>query len=118
MKTANFKRMPILILSFLIAIMTLNAQTKKNNTIEKVKFNVPMDCKSCQIKIEKNIVFEKGIKALEVNLEKNTVDISYDSRKTNIEKIQNGFKKIGYEANLIDTANNTKKSTEKPDKMD
>jgi copper chaperone CopZ len=65
---------------------------------EKVVFSVSMDCISCQKKIEKNIAFEKGVKALDVQLEANTVAVTYDDSKTDIAKLQKGFKKIGYEA--------------------
>ncbi len=65
---------------------------------EKVVFSVSMDCISCQKKIEKNIAFEKGVKALDVQLEANTVAVTYDDSKTDIAKLQKGFKKIGYDA--------------------
>lgn len=65
---------------------------------EKVVFSVSMDCISCQKKIEKNISFEKGVKALDVQLVENTVAVTYDDTKTDIAKLQKGFKKIGYDA--------------------
>ncbi len=65
---------------------------------EKVVFSVSMDCISCQKKIEKNIAFEKGVKSLDVQLEANTVAVTYDDSKTDIAKLQKGFKKIGYDA--------------------
>lgn len=65
---------------------------------EKVIFSVSMDCISCQKKIEKNIAFEKGVKDLDVQLAENTVTVTYDDSKTDIAKLQKGFKKIGYDA--------------------
>ncbi len=66
----------------------------------KTKFNVNMHCEACQKKIEKNIAFEKGVKALAVDLKTNTVELTYDDQKTNPEKLIAGFKKIGYVATL------------------
>ena len=84
--------------SILIALFTflfVSGMFAKN---EKVVFSVSMDCISCQKKIEKNIAFEKGVKALDVQLVENTVAVTYDDAKTDIAKLQKGFKKIGYDA--------------------
>lgn len=68
---------------------------------EKVVFSVEMDCISCKQKIEKNIPFEKGVKDMNVSFEKKIVTILYDDSKTDIAKLQKGFKKIGYEAVVV-----------------
>ena len=79
---------------------------------EKVVFSVSMDCISCQKKIEKNMSFEKGVKALDVQLEKNTVAVTYDDTKTDIAKLQKGFKKTGYDAVEIKADTSCKDKTE------
>ncbi len=66
----------------------------------KTKFNVNMHCEACQKKIEKNIAFEKGVKAMDVDLKTNSVVLTYDDKKTNPEKLIAGFKKIGYVATV------------------
>lgn len=100
MKTRNI----LLVLLAVFVTMTNVAigQSKKESTRQNVVFNVAMDCHSCQQKIEKNIAFEKGVKAMDVSLEKQTVAITYDTKKTDVAKLQQAFKKIGYEAILID----------------
>lgn len=85
------------ILLAVTAIFTISALFAAN---QKAKFNVNMHCEACQKKIEKNIAFEKGVKAMEVDLKSNTVVLTYDDKKTNPEKLIAGFKKIGYEASL------------------
>lgn len=93
-------------LSFMILFaMTsfLSAQEKKDSK-ETVVFKVDIDCNSCKNKIEKNIPFEKGVKAMDIDMEKNTVTITYDSKKTDIAKLQEGFKKIGKEAEALKPA--------------
>jgi len=74
------------------------AQTKSGN--EKVVFDVNMHCGSCQQKIEKNIAFEKGVKAMEVSLENKTVALTYDASKTSPEKLQASLVKLGYTASV------------------
>ncbi len=60
-----------------------------------------MHCESCEKKIKNNIRFEKGIKRIETNVDEQTVTIKYDAEKTTAEKIQEGFKKIGYDARIL-----------------
>ncbi|MDD4427417.1 MAG: heavy metal-associated domain-containing protein [Paludibacter sp.] len=96
MKTKNF--IALLMVTMLV-IFPVFAQ-KSNSNKATVVFNVAMDCHSCQQKIEKNIAFEKGVKALDVSLQKQTVQVTYDTRRTTVEKLQEAFKKIGYEAKV------------------
>lgn len=84
--------------SIFIALFTFILVSGMFAKNEKVVFSVSMDCISCQKKIEKNIAFEKGVKALDVQLKENTVAVTYDDTKTDIAKLQKGFKKIGYDA--------------------
>ncbi len=84
----------LLTLTAFFAVLALFAEK------QKVKFNVNMHCEACQKKIEKNIAFEKGVKAMEVDLKTKTVAVTYDDKRTSPEKIIAGFKKIGYEATL------------------
>ncbi|MDR2651732.1 MAG: cation transporter, partial [Prevotellaceae bacterium] len=59
-------------------------------------------------RIEKNIPFEKGIKDVEVNLKDNTVTVKYDNTKTDVEKIKESFKKLGYPSE-VSTSDDAKK---------
>lgn len=90
---------------------TVNAKNEKKKT-EEVIYKVEMDCQSCVNKIEKNMVYEKGIKDLKVDFEKQTVAITYKVDKTNNEKLVAAFKKLGFEVKQFkdeDCSKTTKK---------
>ena len=55
-----------------------------------------MHCENCEKKIQSNVRFVKGVKAIVTNLEKQTVSIKYDADKTSTEAIVAAFKKIGF----------------------
>lgn len=94
------KQIILVLMATMFAVMPVLAK-KSNPNRETVVFCVDdMDCQSCKMKIEKNIAFEKGVKALDVNLEKRTVSVTYDMRKNSVSDLQTAFKKIGYEATL------------------
>lgn len=57
-----------------------------------------MHCESCENKIKGNLRFEKGVKMIETNIDKQAVTITYDADKTTVEKLIKGFAKFGYEA--------------------
>jgi copper chaperone CopZ len=61
-----------------------------------------MTCDNCEKKIRDNIRFEKGLKRIATGLQSKTVTITYDAEKTNITNLQKGFKKINYEAVVVE----------------
>lgn len=61
-----------------------------------VTFNVGMHCQNCVKKVKENISFEKGVKALDVNLEKKTVTVTYDPAKTDEATLKKAIEKLGY----------------------
>lgn len=65
---------------------------------ETVVFNTRMSCNNCVKKIRENISFEKGVKGLEISLEKQTITVTYDPKKTDAEKLAAAIKKLGYPA--------------------
>lgn len=77
------------------------AQAQKK-AVKTVIFNVGMHCQNCVKKVKENISFEKGVKALEVNLEKKTVTITYDPAKTNEATLKKAVEKLGYTCSLED----------------
>ncbi|MGX8712059.1 MAG: heavy-metal-associated domain-containing protein [bacterium] len=60
-----------------------------------------MHCESCENKIKKNMRFEKGVKRVETNIEKQEVTITYDPSKNTVEGLQAGMKKIGYDTKVV-----------------
>ena len=68
-----------------------------------------MHCASCENKIKGNLRFEKGVKKIETSVEKQTVEVTYDSEKTTPEKIAAGFKKFGYSARQLKKGEQVKK---------
>jgi Copper chaperone len=105
-------------LLFLITIFTLNvinsdslfAQGKKNDNNKEVVFVVEnMNCKNCQATIEKYIPFEKGVKDLKCDLKNKRVTVTYDTKKTSVEKLQVGFNKIKFPAVVAPVDDESKK---------
>ena len=60
-----------------------------------------MHCENCENKIKNNLRFEKGVVKIETSVKEQTVTVTYNASKTNVEKIQVAMKEIGYETKVI-----------------
>ena len=67
---------------------------KSKAEVKEVVFNVNLHCNSCVKKVQENIAFEKGVKGLEVSLEKQTVAVKYDPAKTSVETLKAAIQKL------------------------
>lgn len=90
---------------FTLALMSLMASYLWAKDIKTATFTTlpQMHCNSCETKIKSNIRFEKGVKRIATDVEKQRVVITYDADKTTIEKLIQGFTKIDYKAELVET---------------
>lgn len=93
--------LPLPVSSYAAGAESVVAQAQKK-AVKTVTFNVGMHCQNCVKKVKENISFEKGVKALEVNLEKKTVTITYDPAKTNEATLKKAVEKLGYTCSLED----------------
>lgn len=80
-----------------------------------------MHCENCEKKVKNNMRFEKGVKELSTELKNKTVSITYDAEKTDVKKLQAGFKKFNYEAEFVketkqDGKKDSKQESKKEDK--
>ena len=87
----------------LLLVMTVVAITALAKDIQTVVVTTTpqMHCESCENRIKNNLRFEKGVKKIETNIEKQTVTITYDADKTTIENLLKGFEKFNYTARVL-----------------
>ena len=55
----------------------------------------------CKKRITENMRFEKGVSKIVISIPDNTITITFDAEKTSTEQIIGAFKKIGFNAILI-----------------
>ena len=76
-------------------------ETTKQSNKRTVVLHCDLHCQGCCDKIMKNIAWEKGVKDLVCDLQKTTVTVTYDTRKTDLETLLKAFEKIGKPATLL-----------------
>ena len=83
--------------TFVVALLSVTVVLAKD--IRVVVFKVSQ--MHCEKKVKNNMRFEKGVKELSTELKDKTVSITYDAEKTDVKKLQAGFKKFNYEAEFV-----------------
>ena len=94
----------------LLAFAMFFAVVLQAQTIKEVVFTTEPEihCESCVNKIKNNLRFEKGVKAINPDLNTKLVAIQYDSEKTNPENLIKAFAKIKYKATVVEPENKDK----------
>ena len=73
----------------------------KTSYKQTVVLSCDLHCQGCCDKIMKNIAWEKGVKDIICDLEKKTVTVVYDTRKTDIDTLLKAFERIGKPAKVL-----------------
>ena len=87
-----------MLVSFGIVFLMMSFTGKETKTIEIKTSTV---CEMCKERIERDLVFESGVKSVKVDLKTNIITVKYRIDKTNPEKIKTAITKLGYWADEI-----------------
>ena len=92
------KKLILLTFALFLAVLT------QAQAIKEVVFTTEPDihCENCVNKIKNNLRFEKGVKAINPDLNTKLVTIQYDSEKTNPENLIKAFARIKYKATVVE----------------
>ena len=94
----------LILLTFALFLAVL---VQAQNVKEVVFTTEPeIECQSCVKKIKDNLRFEKGVKAINPDLNTKLVTIQYDSEKTNPENLIKAFARIKYKATVVEPKEN------------
>ncbi len=84
----------MMVLSIALAL-GVQAQNKKQDTLQVQTSAV---CDMCKETIESEMIYEKGVKAVTLDLQANVVHVAYDPRKTDPDRIRKAITMLGYAA--------------------
>jgi copper chaperone CopZ len=93
----NHMKKSAVLLSFFVLLFTVNVLEAQNT--EKLTtslFNVNCNSQAAKQKIEKMLSHQRGIVAYDVNVEQQTVGVTFDTRKNSNEKLLAALKNIGF----------------------
>ena len=89
-----------LIAAFVMMALSGFSQEKqaKQEKFEEVKILTSAVCDMCKRTMEKNLVFEKGIREVSLDVPSKILTVEYRVGKTDVEKIKKAINKLGYDA--------------------
>jgi periplasmic mercuric ion binding protein len=88
------------LLSILLIISNLVMATEPPKTAE-IKIKTSAVCGMCKKRIERDLGVTKGIVSSQLDVSSKIVTITYNTKKTNPEKIKAVISKIGYDADEV-----------------
>ena len=88
----------ILVLVLIVGGTSAMAQNKNEATAE-IKSSVV--CPMCQRTIEYDLTFQKGVKSVNVDLEKRVIELTFNTKKTNVDELRKRITMIGYDADSL-----------------
>jgi mercuric ion binding protein len=94
------KLIQLLTIIMLVSVsVDMKAQDDKKK-VQKTTFECSVDCHSCEKKIMQSIPFEKGVKDVKVDIDKQEVVVSYKPTKNNDESLKKALEKLGYKVKI------------------
>lgn len=98
----NPKRVITTLLSLvLVVVLVLPASAdKKKSEVKTVTFITSIDCDHCKKTIMKAIPFEKGVKAVEVDIPTKEVTVTFKTTKNSVSGIQKAIEDLKYTAKV------------------
>ena len=87
-----------LVALFSVGLVQAQAPQKGGKNFTTTVFMTNLDCQGCAKKISDTVPYEKGVKDVQVDVEKKTVTVTFDPAKTNNENLVKAFAKVKIEA--------------------
>lgn len=76
--------------------LTGTAQDDKKNA--SINIHTTSVCGMCEETIEGELIYEKGVKSVDLDLETGIIHVQYDARRTDPDKVRQAVTKLGYGA--------------------
>lgn len=92
------KLIQLFALPLLLTSTNLQAQHKAADGDSAIDIHTNAVCDMCQTTIETEMLYEKGVKAVSVDLTANVIHVEYKANKTNPDKLRTAVVKLGYMA--------------------
>jgi len=89
----------LLLLLFLMPGLAGQAQDKKK--LESVSISTSVVCGTCKKTIQEELLYAKGVKHVEVDVDANLIHVDFDPRKTDADGVRVAVTRIGYKADEL-----------------
>lgn len=101
------KTIKLILLVFATMLFAENAAAQSQKTVQTATIKTSIycehckHCETCGPKFDKVLLREKGVQMVVLDEEANTVKVTYNSKKTDLQKIKVAISKLGYDADEV-----------------
>ncbi len=85
-------------LLLMLLLLPALAATAQNKNIDTLSIRTSAVCDMCVTTIEGELIYEKGVKKVKLDLATNLIHVDYDPRKTDPDAIRKAVTRLGYYA--------------------
>ena len=82
-----------------IIILMLFVSTLAFSQTKQIEVKSSLQCEMCSQNIFNGLSSIKGVKNIKINLEEQIIEVKYNSKKIDVNKIEESITNIGYDAN-------------------
>jgi mercuric ion binding protein len=91
----------IALLSVLLTGLFFSDAHAQETALQTAKIKTSAVCDMCKATIERAVAYEKGVKAVSLDVKSRMLTVSYRPDKTNLDKIRTAVSKTGYDADSV-----------------
>ncbi len=99
----------LLVIMIMFVMTSFAQEQKKGKKLKTVTYSCNMHCVSCQQKIEHNMAYEKGVKAIIADKDEQTVTVTYRTDKNSDEGLKKAIIDLGYKVEIVEKQKATDK---------
>lgn len=99
----KYKHLMVMIFLFMMGISTSAQQKESGKAVIKTVINCDhcKACETCGLNFKDHMLKIKGVKMYELDEEKMTITVYYNTKKTDLETIRKAISKLGYDADDV-----------------
>ncbi|MBS1765557.1 MAG: cation transporter [Bacteroidetes bacterium] len=88
-------------LLFICIMLMPLASVAQKSKVEEVKIHTSAECSDCKKRIEHAVLYMKGVKFANQDINSQILTVSYNTSKTSPEKIMHAITEAGYDADSL-----------------
>lgn len=89
------------IVAILFCLFSISVSVAQDAKVQEVQIKTSAVCKMCKNTIEKALSYEKGIKNSTLDVTSQVITVSYNPKKTDLNKIKKAINESGYDADEL-----------------
>jgi len=101
------KSIKFLLIAFTVFLFSNNLSAQQQKTIQTATIKTAIycdhcrNCETCGDKFNRTLLKEKGVQMVVLDEKSMTIKVTYNSKKTDLQKIKQAISKLGYDADDV-----------------